>query len=128
MWNLVNFPPKKRIKGTFHKEIFRGREVINFNCQILISVGYFREFDWHRKIPDRSFINFNINKHQITLLSFVYVNTMHTQSPHGMLKPHGLTPHWICHAVLAICQTYFTTLKIYFSFTISNYLKNIYLH
>lgn len=27
--------------GQFHKEIFRGSEVINFNCQILNSFGYF---------------------------------------------------------------------------------------
>lgn len=31
----------KEYMGQFHTEIFRGSEVINFNCQILNSVGYF---------------------------------------------------------------------------------------
>lgn len=111
--------------GQFHKEIFRGSEVINFNCQILNSVGYF-VFHFFENLIDtekyyQSIINFDINKHQIEANNHTSVFCLCLYNAHSDPTWHAQTTWSDPHAVLAICQTYFTTLKIYFSRTISNY-------
>lgn len=123
-WEILSI--SKRINGTISYRNFQGEWSYQFQlsntkqCWVFC-ISFLREFDWHRKILDQSIINFDINKHQIKTNNHTSVFCLCRCNAHSDPTWHAQTTWSDPHAVLAICQTYFTTLKIYFSRTISNY-------